>query len=96
MITKAEEDFFNSISAEVEGRQKKFVERNEAFEQAKEAIGHDRLPFETLSEEKSLNDVGDEKNDGDDSTATSNGVSENDYYFSFFFLQFFFFYKIII
>lgn len=77
LIAKAEEDFFTSISAEVEGRKKKFGERNEAFEQAKEAIGHDRLPFESLSEEKSLNGVGDEKHDDDNSTTTgeSNGVS---------------------
>ena len=61
----------------MEGRKKKFGERNDAFEQAKEAIGHDRLPFESLSEEKSLNGVGDEKHDGDDSTAAGepNGVS---------------------
>uniref|UniRef100_A0A7M5US50 Dynein intermediate chain 3, ciliary n=1 Tax=Clytia hemisphaerica TaxID=252671 RepID=A0A7M5US50_9CNID len=70
LIARAEEDFFNAITAEIDGRQKKFGERNEAFEKAKEAIQNDRLPFEA-GDERSVNEE-----DGDERTnQSSNGNS---------------------
>ena len=60
----------------MEGRQKKHSERNDAFEQAKEAVGRDRLPFETLDEKSSGDDGGNEEKEDDSMSAdTNNGVS---------------------
>ena len=52
------------------GRQKKFGERNEAFEEAKEAIKNDRLPFEACDERSVNGEDGDER-----TNRSSNGVS---------------------
>lgn len=56
LIAKAEQDFFASISAELQDREKKNVERNRAFEEAKEALASGRLPHE--SDEKPSSDSG--------------------------------------
>lgn len=60
LIAKAEQDFFASINTELQDREKKNVERNRAFEEAKDSLANDQLPHEQVNsrDEKPSPDTG--------------------------------------